>query len=95
MAAFNDHLAEGRLVAARKELGAANLVAADVDRARVFREGRSRLHQAEAHTPGQEHHVAIRQEPHHALQQGKKGGSFYLSPTGQKVYVGKGPHGHK
>ena len=31
----------------------------------------------------------------HALQQGKKGGSFYLSPNGTKIYVGKGPHGHK
>jgi hypothetical protein len=32
---------------------------------------------------------------HHTLQHGAKGGSYYLSPTGQKVYVGKGPHGHK
>ena len=33
---------------------------------------------ARVHQPGQHH-----------IQQGKHGGSFYLSPTGQKIYVGK------
>jgi hypothetical protein len=26
----------------------------------------------------------------HTIQHGKHGGAFYLSPTGAKVYVGKG-----